>query len=165
MRPNKPLFITGHSMGGALATIAAADLKTFSGTMNMKMILYTLGCPRVGNQAFADLMFDIFPSGTNYRIVHYDDAVPHAIPRAFGFQHAGEEVWYYKAKGDEFKLCENSKGQPENTKCSHSLFLKTGIESHTTYFGHDLGNRCAKRQPSNSLTSSDNIDQGFLTNN
>lgn len=40
-------FVTGHSLGGALATLAALDLKSTFPTA--KMTMYTYGCPRVGN--------------------------------------------------------------------------------------------------------------------
>ena len=42
---NKPLFITGHSLGGALAVIAAKKL-THKGGM---AACYTFGSPRVGD--------------------------------------------------------------------------------------------------------------------
>ena len=44
------LHVTGHSLGGALATLAALDLtKQF----NVDTTVYTFGQPRVGNKAFA----------------------------------------------------------------------------------------------------------------
>lgn len=44
------LHVTGHSLGGALATLAAFDLtKQF----NVDTTVYTFGQPRVGNKAFA----------------------------------------------------------------------------------------------------------------
>lgn len=42
---NKPLFITGHSLGGALATVATKYLQYESGIA----ACYTFGSPRVGN--------------------------------------------------------------------------------------------------------------------
>ena len=47
------LFVTGYSLGGALATIAAADLHSVFGHIDQ---LYTFGCPRVGNEQFANLI-------------------------------------------------------------------------------------------------------------
>ena len=41
--------MTGHSLGGALAVLCALDLQDIYGNIN----LYTFGCPRVGNAAFA----------------------------------------------------------------------------------------------------------------
>lgn len=45
----KPLFITGHSLGGALATIAAKKLTHKGGIASC----YTFGSPRVGNVDWA----------------------------------------------------------------------------------------------------------------
>ncbi|MAO56708.1 MAG: hypothetical protein CMM61_13570 [Rhodospirillaceae bacterium] len=53
LTPGKPIYLTGHSLGGALAVIAAAIL---AGPFNMRARLIvgvvTYGCPRVGNCAF-----------------------------------------------------------------------------------------------------------------
>jgi len=52
------LFITGYSLGAALATLCAADLhNVFSHIDN----LYTFGSPRVGNEQFASLITSISP--------------------------------------------------------------------------------------------------------
>ena len=44
----KSIFITGHSLGGVLAALAAIDIKTTTGFLG-KMNLYTYGQPRIGN--------------------------------------------------------------------------------------------------------------------
>lgn len=67
----RPIWFSGHSLGGALATLAAARFGPgrFRG-------LYTYGCPRVGDAAFAAL-FDGQPS---FRVVHHEDIVPRVPP-------------------------------------------------------------------------------------
>ena len=45
-----PLFITGHSLGGALASIAAVDLAIKF--PNTKISLFTFGSPRTANRQF-----------------------------------------------------------------------------------------------------------------
>jgi triacylglycerol lipase len=65
----KPLFVTGHSLGGALATLASARL------LRMGIgptAVYTYGSPRVGNVGF----FDAYQC-VNYRVVNRMDIVPH----------------------------------------------------------------------------------------
>ena len=47
----KTLFITGHSLGGALAALAALDIKTNAGFNSP--IVFTYASPRVGNPRFA----------------------------------------------------------------------------------------------------------------
>ena len=63
----KPLFITGHSLGGALATIAAKKLDHEAGIA----ACYTFGSPRVGDdQWIANLKTPV------YRVVNAADGVP-----------------------------------------------------------------------------------------
>lgn len=69
---HKPLFITGHSLGGALATIAAKRLNHESGIA----ACYTFGCPRVGDEEWV--------SGLKtpvYRVVNAADAVTMLPPK------------------------------------------------------------------------------------
>lgn len=62
----KPLFITGHSLGGALATVAARDLVHKGGIA----ACYTFGSPRVGNDEWTgDIKTPI------YRLVNAADCV------------------------------------------------------------------------------------------
>ena len=49
--PGAPLYAIGHSMGAALATVCAMDLKFRLGLADVR--LYTFGSPRVGNDVFA----------------------------------------------------------------------------------------------------------------
>lgn len=65
------LYITGHSLGGALATIATKHLKHKGGIS----ACYTFGAPRVGNK---DWVEDIKPP--MYRVVNSSDVVPMLPP-------------------------------------------------------------------------------------
>jgi len=47
---------TGHSLGGALATLAAYDIRKqlqASGKQDVEVTCYSFGAPRTGNHAFA----------------------------------------------------------------------------------------------------------------
>lgn len=71
------IWMTGHSLGGALATLCADLYGNVQG-------VYTYGSPRVGNEAFKeDLNIKI------YRIVNNDDIVPR-IPSLGVYVHVGE---------------------------------------------------------------------------
>ncbi len=76
-----PIYITGHSLGGAIAAVSAADIKTTFGNI---AALYTFGEPRVGNAEFAAYFPSVIASN---RVIHYADLVPHVPPSSFGFQH------------------------------------------------------------------------------
>lgn len=61
---NRVLWMTGHSLGAALATLAADRFGHVQG-------VYTFGSPRVGDQSFAD---DYYVN--TYRFVNNNDIVP-----------------------------------------------------------------------------------------
>jgi len=76
-----PLYITGHSLGGALATVATYRLEKVIG--DRIAACYTYGSPRVGN---GDYKKD-FKSAI-YRMVHSTDIV--TLVPSFGYSHAGD---------------------------------------------------------------------------
>jgi triacylglycerol lipase len=74
----KNFFICGHSLGGAMATLAASRLK------ESVECLYTYGSPRVGTKSFVK-SFNV----PHYRHVNNNDIVP-KVPFAFlGYRHHG----------------------------------------------------------------------------
>ncbi len=66
---NKKLFVTGHSLGGAVATILSAYLSE----RGLKPLLYTYGSPRVGDVNFVKAYNDKF---VHFRHVNDGDTVP-----------------------------------------------------------------------------------------
>ncbi len=67
------LFIAGHSLGGALATIAAPDISAH--TPFRLPSVYTFASPRVGDRIFAAEYNKEF-KGKSFRIVNTCDVVP-----------------------------------------------------------------------------------------
>lgn len=92
LKPNKtqPVFVTGHSLGGALAIIAAerirCELKIEAGAV------YTFGAPRVGSPAFARSYNAGGLGERTYRLIHGLDIVPTLPPSRLGFRHAGRMI-------------------------------------------------------------------------
>lgn len=81
--PEYSVHLVGHSLGGAVAALAALELKVISGWDNLTVT--TFGEPRVGNDGFVeylDAVFDLGGAGksvdtTTYRrVTHVDDPVP-----------------------------------------------------------------------------------------
>jgi triacylglycerol lipase len=66
------LYITGHSLGGALAVLAAPDLA--GQTQFKKPVVYTFAGPRAGDPAFASLYNGDIE--TSWRVVNTNDEVP-----------------------------------------------------------------------------------------
>ena len=61
------IYCTGHSLGGALATLAAYDISRAMEWVNRptKVICYTFGAPRLGNYAFAETYNRLVPETWN----------------------------------------------------------------------------------------------------
>jgi len=74
-----PIYITGHSLGGALAQIAGAVLGS-----DQVAACYTFGAPRVGN-----FYFDLWVKVPSYRVMNYADIVPQ-IPLPIVYRHSGD---------------------------------------------------------------------------
>jgi triacylglycerol lipase len=73
-----PVFYAGHSLGAALATLAASRRSA--------QAVYAFGSPLVGNGEFAASL----GSAALYRVVDDADAVTLVPPEELGFRHAGE---------------------------------------------------------------------------
>lgn len=86
--PGAPrLWITGHSLGAALAKLFAIRCKlAIAG-------VYTFGEPRVGNAAFRDY-YDALLKSCTFRVVDGEDFITR-IPWLLGmYRHSGTEVFY-----------------------------------------------------------------------
>jgi hypothetical protein len=86
---DQPLFFTGHSMGAALALIAAERAARELGTAATATAVYAFGCPRVGGQRFFDRYTPALGDRT-FRLVYGTDIVATVPPTQFGgFRHVG----------------------------------------------------------------------------
>ncbi|TKA21677.1 hypothetical protein B0A50_08766 [Salinomyces thailandicus] len=94
--PTYALHLVGHSLGGAVATLAALDLRA----QGLNPTVTTFGSPRIGNAALATYItqrFDLNNKSENSsdlkfrRITHIDDPVPLLPLTEWGYTaHAGE---------------------------------------------------------------------------
>lgn len=85
--PSYSLVISGHSLGGGVANLAASSLRFAHGTVD----LYTYGSPRVGNTVFVEYIESL--PGANYRLTHDADPVPLLPPSILGYRHTSPEYW------------------------------------------------------------------------
>jgi triacylglycerol lipase len=97
MNPALPCYITGHSLGGALATLAALDLAITLPQLKNRIQLYTYASPRVGNPAFATKHSQLLPNC--YRVVNLGDTIPLTPPfQIYGNQYAHiGQMWSFLA--------------------------------------------------------------------
>jgi len=84
---NKRIWVTGHSLGGALSSLYAGML--FENGLDVYGI-YTFASPRPGNAAF-EQQLNKRVLGPHYRIVNDGDIVPHLPPEPF-FSHPGRRI-------------------------------------------------------------------------
>jgi hypothetical protein len=102
--PMEALYITGHSYGGAMATLLAMMLRNdpaYAPLMEKLRAVYTYGAPMIGSPAFADACQADERLGRRvFRYVYDHDIVPQVPPRSCGdFQHFGTELRYTPSRG------------------------------------------------------------------
>lgn len=110
--PDYKIWVTGHSLGGAMALLAGIELR-MSGH---KPLVFTAGGPRVGNVEMASYVDELFKvdelhqsmeseytqfrdrNGVLIRLTHTGDAVPQAPPESLGYHHSGVELHIVKGE-------------------------------------------------------------------
>ncbi|XP_068653939.1 uncharacterized protein [Aristolochia californica] len=95
--PKWHVYVTGHSLGGALATLLALDLCSSEmaklGAISVSM--YNFGSPRVGNRRFAEVYNEKVKH--SWRVINHRDIIP-TVPRLMGYCHVAQPV--YLTAGD-----------------------------------------------------------------
>ena len=92
-KKRQSIWITGHSLGGALANLAAFKFNQ-SDEFNVAGI-YTFGQPRVGAWDFANL-FDKYLNDKYFRFVNNNDFITFVPPFLCGYAHVGQ-LYYLTA--------------------------------------------------------------------
>ena len=88
-----PLFVAGHSLGGAIATLMAYHAATY----HPDVYLYTFGSPRVANHPLSKKITAALQD-RSYRCVHGDDIVPR-VPPLFNYTHIDQLVYFDPVRG------------------------------------------------------------------
>jgi len=113
------LVLTGHSLGGALALIAAAE---WVGKHSVRSI-YTFGQPAVGKGRFRPFMEENY-GDVYYRFVNDDDIVPLVPPT---YRHTGQ--LYHFGPGNDLKnRTESFFGAEETPTLSEQQFDRLRLE-------------------------------------
>jgi len=90
-----PLYITGHSLGAALATVATQRLEHHLKIREMIAACYTFGSPRVG-----DKHYDMEFKSPIYRVVNTTDIVTVIPLLAMGYIHIGDIRYLGRVEGE-----------------------------------------------------------------
>ncbi|KAF8304995.1 alpha/beta-hydrolase [Clavulina sp. PMI_390] len=128
--------VVGHSLGGAIATLDSVFLKmNLPASTTIKTVVH--GCPRVGNQAFADFIDANFNDFT--RITHQSDPIPVVPGRFLGFHHPSGEI--HIEDNDSFVACSGQDNpDPQCSTGAVSNVLFSNILDHLgPYNGVSMG--------------------------
>ncbi|EGX90539.1 extracellular triacylglycerol lipase, putative [Cordyceps militaris CM01] len=124
IHPSKPIHLIGHSLGGAVACLAALELKTNIGLDNL--VVTTFGEPRVGNDGLVDFINRVFDLNDETdlerrsyrRLTHTNDPVPLLPPGEWGYMSHAGEIHITKSQlspaGEDLQLCKGN----HDKKCS-----------------------------------------------
>ncbi|HSM81347.1 MAG TPA: hypothetical protein VLS96_06660 [Nodosilinea sp.] len=100
INPSKPCYVSGHSLGAALATVLALDIALAVPELRPNLQVYVYAGPRVGNSQFARSYAKILPN--SFRITNLADPIPTMPPTKLRaeFVHVGEE-WSFLSQGGD----------------------------------------------------------------
>lgn len=92
----KKIIVTGHSLGGATATLCAYDLKVHNPDKDITAVMFA--SPRVGNGNFVKSFNKIIPDAIRYN--YMEDIVPKLPPLWMGYEHVAsqQEITTWKEK-------------------------------------------------------------------
>ncbi|KAH3853204.1 uncharacterized protein LOC127875192 [Dreissena polymorpha] len=131
------IVVTGHSLGGAMASLTAYSLVQKGVVAKERMSLYTFGMPRVGDTRYAFNHDNKVPN--SWRIIHWRDMVARIPPKILGYYHHKMAVLYPEnmpLNSNNYTICTDN----ENSTCSLSITMN--LEQHSSYFGINLGDYC-----------------------
>jgi len=136
------VLVLGHSLGAALAQIAALDLRYNVSVPAVSV--HTFGSPRVGNKDFAKLLYGM--AEEVLRVTHNQDMVPSLPPHFAGFHHSAQEL--YTLTSPAFpemivaRLCDGSGEDPTcyDGACGIDGYgICTSLTDHLVYLGVQMG--------------------------
>mgnify|MGYP002130041045 CR=1 FL=1 len=137
--PNGDIIISGHSMGGAVATLFASHLKEFN--IHPRFV-YTYGSPRVGDRAFAQYVDKQFGDRL-MRVMNDWDMVVDLPPIAFDYRHVGKLITCKTSTS----VCQE-RGRMDENPGGVIMALKRTIETaknvnkcHLTYLDETIGTK------------------------
>ena len=98
--PTIPFYITGHSLGAAVATLAALEIAQKVPQLRERIQLYTYASPRVYSPTLAQIHSQLIPN--SYRVVNLGDTVPLVPPVTIGnsYVHIGQDWSFLAQFGD-----------------------------------------------------------------
>lgn len=152
--PNYKVKFTGHSLGGATASITSAMLVKDKVLQPEDVSLYTFGMPRVGNKLYALAHDKLVPD--SWRVVRKGDIVTR-LPMCHlttcsifnGPYHHGTKVVYIEDEMDldsDYVICKGNEDHlsecMDQTREKRSAPFGSIMDKHKMYFGIPIGTYC-----------------------
>ena len=131
--PNSYLILTGHSLGGAVATLLGERLLSL-GMPADKLMVITFGAPAIGNEAFAEAYGDRM---LLLRVTNTADPVPGSLQTFFGgYKQFGENIKYSISARNSDKQHDISLYTDHSISRYHAIFdeaVHAGMDSYLPY--------------------------------
>lgn len=155
--PNNKLVFTGHSLGGAMATVMGVWTREHGFPT---ADIWTYGAPRVGNVAWAKFVNS--QPGITRRMTHLNDPVPRLPPSfwPFKYAHGGTEFWLgpkgsfdtINYNSSDVRICDGIESKACN---SGAKLFPFNVKAHHNYLG--IIDKCpwknSKRDEQNEIES------------
>lgn len=138
--PNADIIMSGHSMGGAVATLMASALKHEQSSTLHPDWVYTFGSPRVGDKTFAQYVDSQYGERL-VRVMNEWDMVTDLPPKGFGFHHTGL-LHLCKTGTDACQVKSRMSENPGGALTSFKRVVETAKnvkKCHLTYVGFPIG--------------------------
>jgi hypothetical protein len=119
--PGKPLVITGHSLGGALAALVGACFSVLGSPVPTVSAIYTFGQPRIGLHDFCNTYSRILADKL-VRFVNKQDLVPRVPFRNWDYSDEGTMIHF------------DSSGTPSIQSPEWQNFLARSLQSFGDFF-------------------------------
>ncbi|MBF0350878.1 MAG: lipase family protein [SAR324 cluster bacterium] len=127
----KSIWITGHSLGGALALLLTYHLHINNQFTACYQSTYTFGCPRVGDSNFVKYISRTFAYSV-FHVVNHLDVVTRIPPRIMGYHALNERIVYIDGDCEihfDKLWWEQFLGRFQGT-WQHKLLLTNGLKDH-----------------------------------
>jgi triacylglycerol lipase len=130
IQERRPLFVTGHSLGAAIALATVDRARGEKGLDTAQVFVF--GAPRVGRGDFVARYNAAF-GPTTYRLVHGRDIVATVPPSELGFRHVGR--YLSCGTGTKFDLTKLPAGPDSDEPCSGNGFFSGVADRMRHLFG------------------------------
>ncbi|KAF1945087.1 alpha/beta-hydrolase [Clathrospora elynae] len=152
--PTYKISVTGHSLGAAIATLAAAGLRNVGYTV----ALYNFGSPRIGGSNINAYISN--QPGGNYRVTHWNDPVPRLPLLTMGYVHISPEYYINKPNRQDVQTGDIRTYKGAMNLKGNMAWVVVDIEAHRWYFGsvYTCDAKKSKREGVDMRGLSDSVD-------